>query len=51
MDRLIRFALSRTAKTSELSERQQDKLLIRILLLALQNYMKKYEKLKKSLKQ
>lgn len=39
MDNLITFALDSTAKAAVLTERQRDKLLIKILLKALQGYM------------
>lgn len=41
MDKLILFTLNRTAQTTVLAERQRDKLMIKILLAALQKYMKK----------
>lgn len=41
MDKLILFTLNRTAQTTVLPERQRDKLMIKILLAALQKYMKK----------
>lgn len=41
MDKLILFTLNRTAQTTVLTERQRDKLMIKILLAALQKYMKK----------
>lgn len=44
MDKLITFTLNRTAQNTVLTERQRDKLMIKILLAALQKYMKKDKK-------
>lgn len=41
MDKFIMFTLNRTANSTVLTERQRDKLMIKILLKALQGYMSK----------